>query len=379
MKWVATSQIFRTMPFRSYFLFCLAVAFTFAAIGVVNDLFSLTHSDGLHLILTIITTSGFSVLWVIALHRRKRMFVIMLIAIQIIWMIATAHYFPTPHRLLTPPQLQMQVSLHGFLILVFVLFAYGWFGTFFQVEGKRYYAAHTEIELASQIQKQLVPPVDLRRRDVEIYGISRPSGTVGGDLVDVVESDEFICAYVADIAGHGVAAGVMMSMLKTAVRMQIQTKIAAPGLLEAVNETLAPLTAPSAYATFASVIIGENERVSFIVAAHPPILHYQSTASRIERHTVDNLPVALFPGTTYQSSSLELKSQDILAIVSDGLTEVFNSSQKELGESYIEETLTRLAREPLSAIGDAIFGKARSFGKIADDQTILLIRRAPNF
>jgi hypothetical protein len=49
MKWEARSQILRTMPLRSYFLFCVAFAFTSATVGAVNDLFELTHSYMLHL------------------------------------------------------------------------------------------------------------------------------------------------------------------------------------------------------------------------------------------------------------------------------------------------------------------------------------------
>lgn len=377
MKWDARSQIFRTMPWRSYFLFCLAVAFTFATIGVVNDLFDLTHSDVLHLVLKVVTTSGFSVLWVIALQRRSPKFIASLIAIQVFWMIASARLFPTPHRNLTASDWQTQVLFHGFLILVFVLFGYGWFGAFFQLEGKRYYAAHTEIELASEIQKQLVPPIDLRTSKVEIYGISRPSGTVGGDLVDAMESGGSIYAYVADIAGHGVAAGVMMSMVKTAVRMHLQTQRgSATQLLEALNETLAPLTAPSAYATFAGVIIHPDMAVTYTVAAHLPILQYERATSTIHRHTVDNLPLAMFPGVTYQTASLNFAQGDILAIVTDGLTEVFNSKQTELGESYIDENLIRRASEPLSAIANSIFETSHRFGKVIDDQTLILIRRS---
>jgi sigma-B regulation protein RsbU (phosphoserine phosphatase) len=376
MKWEARSQIFRSMPLRSYLLFCAAVAFTFATVGVVNDLFDLAHSDRLHLILRILTTSGFSVLWVVALHRRTPKFIALLIAVQVAWMVATAHLFPLPHRNLSPSEWQMQAMFHGFLILVFVLFGYGWFGTFFQVESKRYFAAHTEIELASQIQKQLVPPIQLQTSTVEIFGFSQPSGTVGGDLVDAVESNGTVYAYVADVAGHGVAAGVMMSMVKTAVRMHLQTQTgSATRLLEALNDTLAPLTAPSAYATLASVLVGADPAVTYTVAAHLPILHYQRATHSIQRRTVENLPVAMFPGITYQSATFNFVPGDILAIVTDGLTEVFDAGQKELGDVYIEQALVGLAEQPLDVIAKSILETAHRFGKIVDDQTLLLLRR----
>jgi serine phosphatase RsbU (regulator of sigma subunit) len=84
----------------------------------------------------------------------------------------------------------------------------------------------------------------------------------------------------------------------------------------------------------------------------------------------------MFPGVTYQSASLDFAHGDILAIVSDGLTEVFDSRQNELGESYIEENLIRLAAQPLPAIATSILEAAHRFGKIVDDQTLLLIRRS---
>src|ERR1700744_4982201 len=119
MKWEAGSQIFRTMPLRSYLLFCAAVAFTFATVGVVNDLFDLAHTDLLHLILKIVTTAGFSVFWVVALHRRTPKFIAPLIAVQIVWLVISARLFPTPHRNLSPADWQMQVMFHSFLILIF--------------------------------------------------------------------------------------------------------------------------------------------------------------------------------------------------------------------------------------------------------------------
>jgi len=90
------------------------------------------------------------------------------------------------------------------------------------------FAAHTEIELASRIQQQLVPPIQATVGSFEAYGVSLPSGTVGGDLIDLIQADGLLCAYVADVAGHGVAAGVMMSMVKTAVRMHFMARSRPP-------------------------------------------------------------------------------------------------------------------------------------------------------
>ena len=381
-KWNARREIFTTMPIRSFLTFCLSVAFTFAAVGAVNDLFDLEHSDVRRLVVKVLTSAVFAVVWIMILHRRmtRRLFIasatILAIA-QTAWLMISPRIFPPLQHTFTAEQWRTHVDLHGLLIMGLILFSYGWFGTFFQMEGKRFFAAHTEIELASRIQQQLVPPIELKTGNVETYGISIPSGTVGGDLIDVVEADGFVCAYVADVAGHGVAAGVLMSMVKTAVRMHFMAKPpSGEGLLEAVNNTLTPLTETSAYATFVYLLISPEAQVTYSVAAHSPIFHFQRSSGTVVRHSVENFPVAMFANTQFHTGTIDFQPGDILAIVTDGLTEVFDSKEKELGEIYIETTLTRLASLPLPEIANGIFKSAKKFGKIADDQTLLLVRRS---
>jgi len=377
-NWEARQEIFRTMPFLSYIAFCLAVACTFAAVGVVNDLFDLERSNGIHLIVKILVTAGFSVVCVIFIHRRMpRPLIVSLAIAYLVFLIVLGHVSgPIYRNTLTFQEWRTHVAFHGFLIMVFVLFSYGWFGTFFRMEGKRYYSAYTEIELASKIQEQLVPPIQLTVDDMEVYGASTPSGTVGGDLVDVVEVHGGVCAYVADVAGHGVAAGVLMSMVKTAARMHLRTDTrGGKGLLEAVNDTLTPLTDTSAYVTFAYLSVEPGEPLTYSLAAHLPVFHFQRRTGTVQRHSVENLPLAMFPNVVYETATVDLERGDVLAVVTDGLTEIFNSRNRELGDDYISKELSMAAPRPLKEIADGILHFARDFGKATDDQTLLLLRR----
>lgn len=375
--WGSRQELFRNMPLRSFLVFCLAVAFTFAAIGVVTDLFDLEHSDSKRLFAKALTISSFAVLGVLFTHRRLPKVVWgALAAAQVLWLIASARLFPSIERTLTPEAWKTQVALRGFLLIVLILFSYGWFGLFFQMEGKRYFAAHTEMELASRIQRQLVPSIALNTEDLEIYGLSIPSGTVGGDLIDAIDVEGTVCACVADVAGHGVAAGVLISMVKTAMPMHFTANpLAVKGLLEAMNNTLTPMTGPSTYATFAYLLAQPDTRLSYSVAAHLPLFHFQRQNGTVIRHSVENLPLAMFPNTKFETATIDFQRGDILAIVTDGLTEVFDSHDRELSDSYIEGALTRLAALPLPAISESIFGSAREHGKATDDQTLLLVRR----
>src|ERR1700719_5207108 len=85
----------------------------------------------------------------------------------------------------------------------------------------------------------------------EVYGQSIPSTEMGGDLIDAVESDGTLVGYVADISGHGLAAGQLMGMLKTALRLAVQFRQMPVAALESVDRVLPDLKEPEMFATLA--------------------------------------------------------------------------------------------------------------------------------
>jgi UDP-N-acetylmuramyl pentapeptide phosphotransferase/UDP-N-acetylglucosamine-1-phosphate transferase len=106
-RWNARREIFTSMPLRPFLTFCLSVAFTFASIGAVNDLFDVEHSDGRRLIAKVLTSAVFAVLWILILHRRMTRplfiaFATVLVIAQISWLIALARIFPPLQRTLRP-------------------------------------------------------------------------------------------------------------------------------------------------------------------------------------------------------------------------------------------------------------------------------------
>jgi sigma-B regulation protein RsbU (phosphoserine phosphatase) len=214
------------------------------------------------------------------------------------------------------------------------------------MEGSRFFAAHTEIQLAAEIQKQLVPPIEQNTAGWEFYGASIPSGAVGGDLLDVIVSGESFCAYVADVAGHGVSAGVLMSMVKSAVRMRLASIGSFGDGLSPLNEVLHDLTSDASYVTFAYITGDGNRQLTFSLAAHPPIFHYPHLSKRVERHSVENLPLGMLGHASYKTASIDCGTGDVLAIVTDGLVEVFDRQDRGIGSDYIEKILVEAAAEP---------------------------------
>ena len=83
----------------------------------------------------------------------------------------------------------------------------------------------------------------------------------------------------------------------------------------------------------------------------------------------------MFEGFDYQSASLDCAPGDLLALITDGLTEVFDARDRELGMDAVKRLLAAAAARPLTEIADGILAAARAHGAQIDDQTLLLIRR----
>jgi hypothetical protein len=367
---------FRQMPRSSIVIFLCGVACLFAGVGTVTDSFSLEESTTPRLISTILLTAFTSMLWAFVGSLRMYKWMIVVAIAQVAAFFLLAQVLPPVSHLLSAQQWRDGIGIHGLLVLWFIIAGYVLFVVFFRQEGRRFFAAHTEIELASGIQRRLVPPVVLTAGGFEFYGISLPSGAVGGDLIDVVESGGVTCAYIADVAGHGVHAGVLMSMIKTAVRMHIASTVTrCDHLLESINQVLEPLTDARSYATFAYVLLTPDLDLTYSLAAHLPLFHFQRQTATLERCSVENFPVAMFPTAQYATRQLRCLPGDVIAMATDGLTEIFNRAGEEIGYAHIEAALIECAGRPLAEIASRILQAAADYGKITDDRTLLLIRR----
>ncbi len=76
---------------------------------------------------------------------------------------------------------------------------------------------------------------------------------MGGDIIDAVCGDHTVDVYLADVSGHGVGAGIVMSMVKGAIRMRLRAGGSLPALAADLNAVLTELTRDDMFATFAAV------------------------------------------------------------------------------------------------------------------------------
>jgi hypothetical protein len=276
----------------------------------------------------------------------------------------------------TVAQLHQRHVLDAMLVFAAVVLGYMFFFTFVSIQGGKYVRLRTEVELAERVQSEVVPPLHMIAAGLELCGKSIPSSRVGGDLVDAVSKGGALTCYLADVSGHGIAAGVLMSMVKSVIRTSVLYGEPLVELMQRLNDVLIDLKEPSAFVTLACLRKVDSGKLEYSSAGHPPILHYRSSTQSVSQLRMEQLPVALFRGVTFESSTIDLGLGDLLVIVSDGLLEIENRKGEQFGLERLEQLVARNALEPLTRIVERMIEETSRFGNQQDDQTVLLVRSA---
>ena len=363
-KSIPDSSVLLVMAFG----FCL-----FASIGALSQLSAVRVAPLSSLWIVPLITGGFASAMVWVAVRGNQWWNIVLTLALVTTVSLIGHY--TDRNSHTPSSAaELQRWLTFISLLTVVLIASGWALAlqFINREGERLFRAETEMRLAGEIHQALVPIVDRRIGSYEFYGVSLPSGLVGGDLVDVFACADCWVAYVADVSGHGVSSGVVMAMIKSSVHTALQHQPDAGCLLEEVNRVLCSLQLKHMFATCGSIAFSPERGLQYALAGHLPIPRLN--ADGIEMLSESNLPLGIFPDAKFQACSCEMKQGDVLAIATDGLTEVIGADGEEIGFRGISKVLLRSAGRPLKDVAadvlSTVSGAVRS-----DDQTLLLVRR----
>ena len=358
----------RTVPPRQLVPFWGAIFFTFAIIGFSVDVFQRGRRPLPMLVFVVISLGLLGVATVYwEINQRRRLVVVAAFA-NVLLLSILNRVFPLQEA---PDPRRLTLDASGMLASVIVAF---WlFFNFIGGTVARYLRAQAEIALARDIHRVLVPVVTAAHGEYEFFGFSKPSGDVGGDLVDVVGDDGGWIGYVADVSGHGVGAGVVMAMFKSAVRMRLMTAGSVANLLVDVNRVLIPLKASNMFVTAACVRSGGRDTLECAVAGHLPIVRIRGGVP--EEVTTPQLAVGMLDAVDFQASIVECRCGDLLVLMTDGITEVFDNEQRELGFEHATQLVAGHSTQPLAEIAERLVAAARAHGAQLDDQTVLLIRR----
>jgi len=240
-------------------------------------------------------------------------------------------------------------------------------------------ALEDDLNLASQIQRGLLPSRNIRTAGWHFDYCYEPAGPVSGDYVDITQTEDAAVYFaLGDVSGKGVAASLLMTKLHAVLRGLIPLGLRVDQLAERASRLFGESTLPGQYATLICGRASKNGEVSICNAGHPPAL--LSRAGEIQPIAATGFPLGMFPGQKFSVENVKLESGDTLLLYTDGVPDAVNKSDEEYGMSRLIEMITtyrsfppdKLLANYLTDIDAFRKGTARS-----DDITMMGIRRQP--
>lgn len=203
---------------------------------------------------------------------------------------------------------------------------------------------------AREIQDSLLPKKLPEVAGYEIAAVTQPLRFVGGDYYSVVRISEgrtAIC--IADVAGKGMPAALLMSSLQAALRPLISQKLEPRELCHRLNRILCEVTPVGKFISFFyAVLDSQHNQLTYCNAGHNPPLLIGADGGATELDA-QGAVLGQFPNWLYEQSELPMRNGDKLLLFTDGLVEACNADD----ESFGEQSLIRIAREnPRSSSGE---------------------------
>ncbi|HFE63922.1 MAG TPA: HAMP domain-containing protein [Caldithrix sp.] len=197
-----------------------------------------------------------------------------------------------------------------------------------------------ELQVAQEIQQMLLPNDFPNVVGYDITSYYQAAKEVGGDLFDFVEVDDHtigIC--VADVSGKGVPGSMVMTMIRTALRLEARGNKNPAEVLAKVNSFITDDIRRGMFVTAFYIILDSRERmISFASAGHNPMILYRGKTRETFYLNPPGFPVGItLPDihlfdSTIKADRIRLHPDDILVAYTDGITEAMNHQRKLYGE-----------------------------------------------
>ncbi|CAM3132800.1 PAS domain S-box protein [Rariglobus hedericola] len=239
-----------------------------------------------------------------------------------------------------------------------------------------------DLRLAGEVQHQLRPHVFPDIGEVEIEALSQASLHIGGDYYDVLPVDGRRWGFViADVAGKGPAAALMMAACRATLRLCAAGEPSAATVVRRVNRALHGDMPPGMFISlFYGILDLDTNRLTYVRAGHEPALLLKA-GGELELLSAGGLALGFDEGPVFDSlleeAVLDLGPGDLLALYTDGITEAANASGDEFGRDRLVTTLVGQEETPLPRVVEKLNRYLRQFSALAsrnDDRTLLLVR-----
>ena len=238
-----------------------------------------------------------------------------------------------------------------------------------------------QVKLAGQVQRRMLPktmPCDER---VEIAARYRPSYEVGGDFYDAFQVGDQIAIMNGDVAGKGVPAAMLMSLVRASMRAHAEQGLSPEQVLANVNRDMCRDTLVGEFATiWYGLLDTATGSLRFASAGHEPPMLIRADGT-CEELPIGSLAAGIEPTIQYDLQTNRLSPNDLFVAYTDGVPDMMNFQSERFGKARLSAMLRMLYTEDKHARATIVLGRiARELRQFAglhirpDDTTIIVAR-----
>src|SRR6266542_1989101 len=236
----------------------------------------------------------------------------------------------------------------------------------------------TQLEVARQVQLQLLPPRDPQLEGFEISAYNFPTEEVSGDYYDWVRIyDDQIGVVIADVSGKGVPAALLMAFLRASLRAASHIGYAPHISMSKVNYLLWESIERNQFVTaFYGILDATNRTLAYSNAGHnPPLLMDADGKARFEER--GGVPLGMFRDSRYYEYFATIEPGQVLVLYTDGVTEATNPSSEDYGRDRLVDAVRRgrhlSAREMIDFIHNEVITWTEGRGD-TDDVPFFIVK-----
>ena len=195
----------------------------------------------------------------------------------------------------------------------------------------------SELRIAREIQRRMLPHVFPRRRDIDIYAMMTPAKEVGGDLYAYALIDDLLYFCVGDVSGKGVPAALFMAEVTRMFRTLVDGRLLPDTIATRLNHALAEDNDQGMFVTmFIGLINLKTGHMEFCNAGHnPPLLDGEFMEME------PNAPIGLWPDVDFEGEVVNNMHGKTLFIYTDGINEAENANQEQFGDERLQALLQK--------------------------------------
>jgi phosphoserine phosphatase RsbU/P len=240
----------------------------------------------------------------------------------------------------------------------------------------------TELELSQTVQRALLPQQPPEILGVEVAAFSRTAQILGGDTFDFLHyRDGAHAIAIADVAGHGVSAGLLMASVQTTLRTLIPESTAPDEVLGRINRFFNHNIRFTTFVTlFLAKLDATSRRLDYSNAGHNPPLLYRSKHDGTDGITwlgPTGSAIGLVEDFRPGLASVQLAPGDVLLLYTDGVTEASNERGQPFGEDGLAMFVQDSAQLTAQEMAQGLWSALQDFtggAPLADDVTVVALK-----